>query len=305
MEIIDITIEKEDSGIRIDAFLGEYLDDFSRNYIQKIISNGNVEVNGKSVKKSFKLSVEDEIRINLPEPMVLDVKAENIPIDIVYEDEDIMVIDKKKGMVVHPAPGNYEGTLVNAIMFHSERLSDINGVIRPGIVHRIDKDTTGLLVITKNNDAHSFISDLLKEHDITRKYVALVHGKVKEDEGTVDQPIGRNPKNRLKMAVVGDGKRAVTHYRVLERYKGYTLIECILETGRTHQIRVHMRHIGHPLAGDPVYGVKKEKFKVSGQLLHARTLGFIHPRTKEYIELSADIHEEFKGVLSKLEVLDE
>ena len=236
----------------------------------------------------------------MKEPKELEVEAENIPIDIIYEDSDVIVVNKAKGMVVHPAPGNYNGTLVNALLYHCTDLSSINGVIRPGIVHRIDKDTTGILVIAKNDEAHNKLSDQLKEHSMKREYYALVEGRIKANSGTIDKPLARSKKDRLKIAIVEGGKRAVTHYEVIERFKNTTLVKCVLETGRTHQIRVHMSSIGYPLVGDPVYGFKKGKFKCEGQMLHAKTLGFIHPRTNEYVEFTSELPENFKGLIENL-----
>lgn len=253
--------------------------------------------------KKLKVKTGELVEITIPQPEILKVEAEDIPLDIVYEDEDVMVVNKPKGMVVHPAVGNYTGTLVNAIMYHcGDRLSSINGVIRPGIVHRIDKDTSGLLMIAKNDMSHESLSKQLAEHSINRRYRALVYANIKEDEGTVDAPIGRDPKNRLRQAVTDmeHGKRAVTHYKVLERYGKYTLIEAKLETGRTHQIRVHMAYKKHPLVGDLVYGPKKPQMKIEGQMLHAKVIGFVHPRTGEYMEFDSELPEYFEKVLEGL-----
>jgi 23S rRNA pseudouridine1911/1915/1917 synthase len=290
-------------GIRIDRYLAEQYPDHSRSYLQKLIKDGNVLVNGRQVKANYKLAETDELSIEIPEPKEVDIIAEPVPMDIVYEDDDIIVINKQKDMVVHPCPGHYTGTLVNGLLYHcKDQLSGINGELRPGIVHRIDKDTTGLLVVCKNDYAHHFIAEQLKVHSITRKYHAIVYQNISEDEGTVDAPIGRNPNDRKKMAVnYKNGKRAVTHYKVLERLKqNYTYIECSLETGRTHQIRVHMSHIHHPLLGDEVYGPKKDKFHLQGQCLHAKVLGFIHPTTKEYIEFTSPLPDYFEQLLRKL-----
>ncbi|MCH4890238.1 RluA family pseudouridine synthase [Acidaminobacter sp. JC074] len=299
MERIELIVKENK---RIDAIIASELADVSRSYVQKIIEDGCVYVNDKEVtSKKLKLKVDDVIVINMPEPEKLEVLAEDIPIDIVYEDDDLMIINKPVGMVVHPAPGNYTGTLVNALMFHSEKLSSINGVIRPGIVHRIDKDTSGLLMIAKTDQAHQSLADQLKEHSITRKYVAIVHGCISSETGTVKAPIGRSPKDRLKMAVnERNGKEATTHFRVIKRFKNYTYIECQLETGRTHQIRVHMAYIGHPLLGDPVYGVKKPKIKHEGQLLHAKTLGFVHPSTGEEVLFDSEVPEIFETMFKKI-----
>lgn len=290
-------------GMRIDRYLSEQYPEHSRSYLQKLIKDGNVLVNGKHIKSNYKLSEEDEIQIEIPEPKEVDIQAEPVPLDIIYEDSDIIVLNKQKDMVVHPCPGHYTGTLVNGLLYHcKDQLSGINGELRPGIVHRIDKDTTGLLVICKNDHAHNFIAEQLKVHSITRKYHAIVYHNIGEEEGSVDAPIGRNPNDRKKMAVnYKNGKRAVTHYKVLERLKGqYTYIECSLETGRTHQIRVHMSHIHHPLLGDEVYGPKKDKFHLQGQCLHAKVLGFIHPTTKEYMEFTSPLPEYFEQLLKKL-----
>lgn len=298
-----IQIEEEQESTRLDLVLSLNLPETSRSFIQKLIEDGRVKVNGRTeLSKKKKVAAGDELEITIPEPTVLNVEAENIPIDIVYEDDDVLVVNKPRGMVVHPAVGNYTGTLVNAIMYHcGDRLSGINGVIRPGIVHRIDKDTSGLLMIAKNDMAHESLSAQLKEHSITRIYTALVYNNFSEDEGTVDAPIGRDPKNRLRQAVTTQNSRnAVTHYRVLERFGKYTLIEAKLETGRTHQIRVHMSYIRHPLVGDPVYGPKKQEFNTDGQLLHAGVLGFVHPGTGEYMEFRRDIPEEFIRVLNSI-----
>jgi 23S rRNA pseudouridine1911/1915/1917 synthase len=298
--VFDVSPEME--GERIDKCISSYMADLSRSYIQKIIKDGNVFVNDMAVKANYKCRFDDKIRFILPKAVEPDIPPQNIPLDIIYEDSDILIVNKPKNMVVHPAPGHYEGTLVNAIMYHcKDGLSGINGVMRPGIVHRIDKDTTGSLIVCKNDETHRAIADMLKTHDITRKYRAIVYGNIKEDEGVVDAPIGRHPNDRKKMAVnEKNGKRAVTHYRVLERFGDYTYIECELETGRTHQIRVHMASIGHPLLGDEVYSKNKSKFKLEGQVLHAMTIGFVHPRSKEYMEFNAELPEYFKRLLEIL-----
>jgi 23S rRNA pseudouridine1911/1915/1917 synthase len=300
MEIIEIFADEEDND-RIDIFLAQELNEISRTYVQRLIKDGLVRVNDRLVKPKYLVNEGDHILVQLPEPKNLEIVSEDIPIDIIYEDEDIAIVNKPQGMVVHPAPGNYSGTLVNALLFHLNNLSTINGIIRPGIVHRIDKDTSGLLMIAKNNYSHSFLSEQLKEHSITRKYLALVDGNIKEDKGTINAPIGRHPIDRKKMTVTeNNSKEAVTHFTVLERFFDYTLIQAQLETGRTHQIRVHMSFIKHPVTGDPVYGSKNQKFRLNGQLLHAKTLGFIHPRTKEYIEFSSELPNHFIDVLSNL-----
>ena len=296
-------IDEESKGTRIDRVLSLLLAESSRSYIQKLIEKGNVTVDGKPcTTKKYKVSLGQQVDLMMPEPEMLSVEPEDIPLDIVYEDEDVLVVNKPRGMVVHPAAGNYTGTLVNAILHHcGERLSSINGVIRPGIVHRIDKDTSGLLMIAKNNMAHESLSAQLAEHSITRRYVALVYHNLTQDTGTVDAPIGRDPKNRLRMAVTPlNSKRAVTHWTVLERFGAYTLIEAKLETGRTHQIRVHMSYKKHPLVGDMVYGPKKQPLTEDGQMLHARVLGFVHPRTGEYMEFERPIPAEFQQVLEKV-----
>ena len=296
-------IEEEQKGTRIDLVLSLSLPDTSRSFIQKLFEKGNILVNGKPcTSKKYKVAASDLVEITIPKPVDLQIEAEDIPIDIVYEDEDLLVVDKPRGMVVHPAVGNYTGTLVNAVMFHcGERLSSINGVIRPGIVHRIDKDTSGLLMIAKNDKAHESLSAQLAEHSITRRYQALVYHNIREDEGTVNAPLGRDPKNRLKRAVTNmNAKHAVTHYKVLERFGKYTLIEAQLETGRTHQIRVHMAYIKHPLVGDLLYGPKKQTVPVEGQMLHAKTLGFVHPRTGVYMEFDSPLPEYFVTILTGL-----
>lgn len=300
MENTSLIVEEKYEGLRIDKYLANIFQDKSRSFIQGLIEKENVKVNNKTPKSNYKLKKSDEIEIIMPEPEILKVEPENIPIDIIYEDEDVIIINKSQGMVVHPAPGNYNGTLVNALLYHCKDLSSINGVIRPGIVHRIDKDTSGILVIAKNDDSHNKLSYQLKEHSMKREYYALIEGRLKNDSGTIDKPLGRCKRDRLKMGIVEDGKRAVTHYEVIERYNGYTLIKCILETGRTHQIRVHMASIGFPLVGDPLYGFKRQKFKLEGQVLHAKTLGFIHPRTGEYMEFTSELPQYFSDLINKL-----
>lgn len=290
---------------RLDKFLSAMLPDQSRSYLQKIIKDGNVLVNGEPKKSSYRLEDGDEVTADLPELKSPDIEPENIPLDILYEDDSILMVNKPKGMVVHPSAGHYTDTLVNAVLWHCQgQLSGINGVSRPGIVHRIDKDTTGVLVVCKNDAAHNAVAAQLKEHSITRKYRAIVHGVIKEDEGTVDAPIGRHPTERKKMASgVKNGKRAVTHYRVLERFQGYTYVECQLETGRTHQIRVHMASIHHPLLGDTVYGPAKDSHHLEGQTLHAMVLGLIHPVTGEYLEVEAPLPEYFENLLKKFRAM--
>ncbi|SHJ57714.1 RluA family pseudouridine synthase [Tepidibacter formicigenes] len=302
MEEKEFIVLEEDEGNRLDVFLSNELGEMSRSYIQKLIKEGNVFVNNNKEKPRYLVKEDDKIKINIPEPKVLEVLPEDIPIDIVYEDDDVLVVNKPQGMVVHPAPGNYTGTLVNAILYHcKDNLSSINGVIRPGIVHRIDKDTSGLLMVAKNNNSHNFLAEQLKEHSINRKYEMICHGVLKDDNLTVNAPIGRHPVDRLKMAVVPNGKRAVTHFKVIKRFEKYTHVQAQLETGRTHQIRVHMSHNRHPLLGDPVYGPKNSKFNLNGQVLHARTLGFIHPKTKEYMEFKSELPDYFQKLLKILD----
>lgn len=298
--VMEITPEME--GERIDKCISNYLESLSRSYIQKIIKDGKAYVNDAVVKANYKVKVDDKVQFEIPNCEEPDIPPQDIPLDILYEDKDILIVNKPKDMVVHPAPGHYEGTLVNAIMFHcKDELSGINGVLRPGIVHRIDKDTTGSIIICKNDEAHRKIAQQLKEHSITRKYRAIVYGRIMEEEGTVNAPIGRHPTDRKKMAInEKNGKPAVTHYKVLERFDKYTYIECQLETGRTHQIRVHMTSIGHPLLGDEVYGNAKCPFKLEGQTLHAMTIGFIHPTTGEYVEYEAPLPEYFEHLLQIL-----
>ena len=289
-------------GLRIDKCISTAFDSLSRSYIQKIIKEEAVMVNGSPVKSSYKVKVSDEIAFSVPEAVEPDILPENIPLDILYEDADVIVVNKPKGMVVHPAAGHYSKTLVNALLYHChDSLSGINGCLRPGIVHRIDKDTTGSLLVCKTDAAHKAIARQLKKHSITRCYRAICHGVLPKDKGTIDRPIGRSPADRKKMAVLTEGgKRAVTHYRVLQRFDNYTYIECTLETGRTHQIRVHMASIGYPILGDPLYSRLSSPFKLEGQTLHAKTLGFIQPRTKEYIEVDAPLPQYFQHLLEIL-----
>lgn len=287
-----------DAGERLDKFIADN-SGLSRSYAAKLACDGLAAVNGKTADKKTKLRPGDTVTVTVPEPEELLAEPENIPLDIIYEDESVIVVNKPQGMVVHPAPGSPSGTLVNGLLYHC-RLSSINGVIRPGIVHRIDKDTSGLLVVAKTNAAHESLAAQLKEHKAERKYLCIVHGNIKEDSGTVDKPIGRHPADRKRMAVIEGGREAVTHYRVIERFGQYTLIECILKTGRTHQIRVHMASIGHSVAGDPVYGVRKEKFSTQGQLLHAASLGFTHPLTGEHMRFFAPLPDYFNTVLERL-----
>ena len=290
------------TGVRIDKFIADNILDISRSSAANLIENGNVLVNGKDVAKNCKLKIGDLVQVIVPDPVAYEAEAENIPLDIVYEDEWLLVVNKPKDMVVHPAVGNYTGTLVNALLYYcKDSLSGINGVMRPGIVHRIDKDTSGLLIVAKNDFAHSILAEQIKAHSFTREYEAIVYGNLKNDEGTVDAPIGRHPVDRKKMCVTSkNSKNAVTHYTVINRYKGYTHIKCKLETGRTHQIRVHMASLGHPVSGDEVYGVKNEKTDFSGQCLHAKKIGFIHPYTKEYLEFESELPDYFSKYLTKL-----
>ena len=290
------------NGIRLDKFISVADVGLSRSAAVNLIENSGVTVNEKQVDKKYKLSDGDIVVLQIPDPVPYEAKAENIPLDIVYEDDYLLVVNKPKGMVVHPAAGNYDGTLVNALLYHcGDSLSGINGVLRPGIVHRIDKDTSGLLIVAKNDFAHAHLAKQIKDHSFTREYEAVVYGNLKDDEGMVDAPIGRNPNDRKKMCVTAkNSKNAVTHYSVIRRYKGYTHIKCILETGRTHQIRVHMAYLGHPVAGDTVYGVKNEKVSFVGQCLHARKIGFIHPKTEEYLEFSSQLPDYFTEFLTKL-----
>ncbi len=304
---LELTITEEMQGQRMDLVLSASLEEYSRSFIQKLFEKGAVSVNGTvCTEKKRKASVGDIVAIEIPQPQKLEVEAEDILLDIIYEDESLLVVNKPAGMVVHPAPGNYTGTLVNALMHHcGSELSSINGVIRPGIVHRIDKDTSGLLMVAKNDMAHGKLSQQLAEHSITRKYRAIVYSNMKENDGTVDKPIGRDPKNRLRNAVTElNSKNAVTHYSVLERFGKFTFIEAELETGRTHQIRVHMAYLKHPLLGDELYGPAKSKavakLGVKRQMLHAGVLGFIHPATEEYMEFESPLPEDFQMVLEKL-----
>ena len=302
--IITLAVSEDSGGTRLDAYISSQIEELSRNYAQQIIESGCVSVNGKEeLSKKAKVKSGDSIEIDYPEPETLNVEPQDIPIEIVYEDDDVIVVEKPRGMVVHPSPGNFDGTLVNALMYHcGDTLSSINGIIRPGIVHRIDKDTSGLLMIAKNNIAHESLAAQLKEHSCTREYTALVYDNIREDELTVDRPIGRDEKNRLRRAVFGSNpKEAVTHIRVVKRYGKYTLIKAILETGRTHQIRVHMSYIKHPLVGDELYGPKKQTLPVKGQMLHAGVLGFLHPTTGEYMEFRSELPEYFTEILNRLD----
>lgn len=298
----EFIVEEGQVFLRIDRYLSVRCQELSRSYIQRLLKEELVAVNGSAVKSSYKVAAGDRIEFEAPEAVEPEIEAEEMALDICYEDSDVIVINKPKGMVVHPAAGHYTQTLVNGLMWHCRgTLSGINGVLRPGIVHRIDMDTTGLLVVCKNDVAHNVIAEQLKEHSITRTYFAIVHGRLKEDEGIIDAPIGRHQTDRKRMSINHkNGKQAVTHYRVLERFRSFTYVECRLETGRTHQIRVHMSSIGHPLLGDAVYGPAKSPYRLQGQTLHAGILGFIHPRTGEYMEFSAPLPEYFEQLLLKI-----
>ncbi|MDF2950946.1 MAG: pseudouridine synthase, RluA family [Anaerocolumna sp.] len=302
-QLYELTAEKEDMGIRIDKFIAESLEELTRTYIQKLIQDGLVLVNQNKVKANYKINNGDKLSIIVPPPTDLEIQAEDIPLNIIYEDKDIILINKEKGMVVHPSAGHYSGTLVNGLLYHcKDELSGINGILRPGIVHRIDMNTTGVLVICKNDYAHQFIAEQLKVHSITRKYNALVYQPFKVESGSIDAPIGRHPIDRKKMAINHkNGKKAITHYTILENLNNkYAHIECSLETGRTHQIRVHMASIHHPLLGDNIYGPEKDPFHLEGQALHAKVLGFIHPTSKQYVEYEAPMPEYFKQLIVKL-----
>ncbi|MBE5103874.1 RluA family pseudouridine synthase [Bacillus thuringiensis] len=298
-EVVQVTVAEEQKSERIDKFVAGINNEWSRTQVQQWIKDDVVTVNGKAVKGNYKVKENDEITVTIPEPEELDIQPEDMNLEIYYEDEDVLVVNKPRGMVVHPAPGHTSGTLVNGLMHHCTDLSGINGVMRPGIVHRIDKDTSGLLMVAKNDMAHESLVNQLVAKTVTRRYKAIVHGVIPHDKGTIDAPIGRDKKERQSMTVDENGKNAVTHFQVLERFKDFTLVECRLETGRTHQIRVHMKYIGYPLAGDPKYGPKKT-LDMNGQALHAGILGFDHPRTGEYIEFEAPLPEVFEEVLNIL-----
>lgn len=297
-QIFDWVYEEKETQ-RLDKFLSFENEDWSRSAIQQWIKDGHVTVNGNHVKANYKVQENDQIKVEVPAPKELNIEAEEMPLDIVYEDEDVVVVNKPRGLVVHPAPGNYSGTLVNGLLAHCHDLSGINGVLRPGVVHRIDKDTSGLLMVAKNDKAHLSLAAQLKEHTVTRRYVALVHGNIQHDKGTIEAPIGRDPIHRQQMAVVAQGKPSTTHFRVIERFDKFTLIELQLETGRTHQIRVHMKYIGHPIAGDPKYGPSKT-LEIDGQALHAKLLGFDHPRTNKRLEFEAPLPDDIQRELDIL-----
>ena len=301
MEILTLQPNKEDAGKRIDAWLAANLEDMTRSAVQRLLEEGRVVCDGKQLPKNYKLNGSETLEVSLPDPEPVDVVPQDIPLDVVYEDGDVIVVNKPKGLVVHPAPGHPDGTLVNALLHHcGDSLSGIGGELRPGIVHRIDRDTSGLIIAAKNDFAHQRLAAQLQDHTLARIYQCIVIGNLREDSGTVDAPIGRHPVDRKKMAVVANGRNAVTHWTVLARYPGFTHVECRLETGRTHQIRVHMAHIGHPILGDTVYGSKKPVPGLQGQCLHAVGLRFLHPRTEELVELHCGLSEEFQAQLQKL-----
>ena len=300
MDDLKFIVTKENIGKRLDAYVSSLKDNISRSNAQKLIKNNKIFVNGKNVKESYKVKENDEIRIIIEEPKKSSLKPENIPLDIIYEDNDIIVINKPKGMVVHPGNGNHEGTLVNAVLAYAKDLSGIGGKLRPGIVHRIDKDTSGLIIVAKNDEAHKNLSEEIKNHEVTKIYTCLVRGNISEDDATIDMPIGRDKNDRKKMAVTEDGKKAITHFRVLKRYGNYTLLRVKIDTGRTHQIRVHMAKIGHPIIGDEVYSNGKNEFNVHGQMLHSTYLKFKHPVTGKELELEAPLPQYFQDVLEQL-----
>ena len=300
MEVLTLQPNKEDAGQRVDAWLAANLEDVTRSAAQRLLEEGRVTCGGKALAKNYKLNGTETVEVCLPDPEPVDVLPQDIPLDVVYEDADVIVVNKPKGLVVHPAPGHPDGTLVNALLHHcGDSLSGIGGELRPGIVHRIDRDTSGLIIAAKNDSAHQKLAAQLQDHTLARIYHCIVTGNLREDSGTVNAPIGRHPVDRKKMAVVANGRPAVTHWTVLERFPGFTYVECRLETGRTHQIRVHMAHIGHPILGDTVYGNKKPVPGLQGQCLHAVGLRFLHPRTGEMVELSCGLPEEFRTQLQK------
>lgn len=299
MEELVLKINEDQVGIRLDKFVADNVKELSRVYVQELIEEGYITVNDKTSKSSYKTCFNDEIIVTFKEETGYDVEAQDIPLDIVYEDKDVIVINKDRGMVVHPAPGNYKDTLVNALLYHCKDLSTINGVKRPGIVHRLDKDTSGLIMVAKNDFAHNFLADQLKDKTASRVYVALVHGNVHVNKGVINAPIGRDPKSRVKMAAVANGKEAITEFTVLKYYKDFTLVECRLKTGRTHQIRVHMSYIGYPLVGDPLYGPRKLKYG-DKQYLHAKELSFIHPESKERVTFKTEMPKYFEEFLNSI-----
>ena len=301
MEPIRLRASEESKNQRLDAFLASSLDGLTRSQATRLIESGEVAVNGRAVSKSYKLAGGEDIAVTLPEPEPVEAVPQDIPLDVVYEDADVIVVNKPSGMVVHPAPGHPDGTLVNALLYHcAGTLSGVGGTLRPGIVHRIDRDTSGLIIAAKNDAAHQYLSAQLADHTLARTYECIVVGALREDRGTVDAPIARHPTDRKRMAVVAGGREAVTHWEVIARYPGYTHVRCRLETGRTHQIRVHMAYIGHPILGDTVYGAKKEVPGLTGQCLHAVGLRFLHPRTHEVVELFCPLPEEFTRMLQKI-----
>lgn len=301
MEPIRLRASEESKNQRLDAFLASSLDGLTRSQATRLIESGEVAVNGRAVSKSYKLAGGEDVAVTLPEPEPVEAVPQDIPLDVVYEDADVIVVNKPSGMVVHPAPGHPDGTLVNALLYHcAGTLSGVGGALRPGIVHRIDRDTSGLIIAAKNDAAHQYLSAQLADHTLARTYECIVVGALREDRGTVDAPIARHPTDRKRMAVVAGGREAVTHWEVIARYPGYTHVRCRLETGRTHQIRVHMAYIGHPILGDTVYGAKKEVPGLTGQCLHAVGLRFLHPRTHEIVELSCPLPEEFTRMLQKI-----
>ena len=304
MNVIQIFVNEED-GERLDYYLATNLNEISRTYIQKLIKDKLVLVNEEYEKPKYIVQEGDHIKINMPKPIKLDVIAEDIPLDIIYEDEDVVIVNKDQNMVVHPAPGNYNGTMVNALIFQIKNLSSINGVIRPGIIHRLDKDTSGLIMVAKNDESHRFLSEQLKNRSVKREYIALVHGALSNIESTINAPIGRDPRDRKKMTVIKtNSKEAITHYKVIEEFQKYSLVKANLETGRTHQIRVHFAYINHPIVGDKIYSKRSNPFSVEKQLLHAIKIGFIHPSTKEYMEFETEIPERFKNVINIIKAED-
>jgi 23S rRNA pseudouridine1911/1915/1917 synthase len=300
VETVKLEVDQEMEGSRLDVFIHRQIPELSRTLIADLVKTGRVAVEGQTCKASYRLKPGEEVMVSIPEARTVEVKAQEIPLNIVYEDQDLAVIDKPQGMVVHPAQGNWENTLVNALLFQIKDLSGINGEIRPGIVHRLDKDTSGLLVVAKNDRAHRKLADQIREHSFTREYTALVHGQIKEQRGRVEAPIGRSPRDRKKMAVVNGGREAITEYEVIHRYQDYTLVRCRLKTGRTHQIRVHMAYLGHPVVGDPLYGPKKNAFHLSGQALHASRLEITHPVTGEIMGFTSPLPYYFEELLARI-----
>lgn len=300
MEIITLKVDEENQGDRIDQYVSEQISFLSRTQVVQLIKNGDIKVGGESVKASYRLQSGEELAVSIPDPIQVMIEPQDIPLQIIYEDHDLAVIDKPQGMVVHPAAGNWNGTLVNALMFHIKDLSGINGEIRPGIVHRLDKDTSGLLVVAKNDNSHRSLAEQMKNHTVIREYTALTHGHINENQGKVDAPIGRNHRDRKKMAVVSGGRSAITWYTVMQKWAGYTLVRCKLETGRTHQIRVHMAYIGHPVVGDPVYGPRKNEWDLDKQMLHASHLAFEHPTNGRFLEFDSPLPPYFDKLLTEV-----